>query len=372
MSTIENNLQIISNCKEDIRQAIENKGVGIPPATPLVQYASKVSAIAQGGGGCVSDGWQPHPDWWDIEQIFKDDPDPNKRCIVLFSDTVDVYNFNFGNNSGYYKTSDGKTINYNGNWTADLSKDKSGKPFATRYAIFYSTNVNLSFNIATSFIFYHALYIYIGNNSVPTFSLGAKAAYSPHLPYFEAVKMDATVVLNSGFYGANAFLNTGLQYINRLPPVTIPDMSLNNTSLGELTVPKNSFYVQSFSNVRTLKKLILNHPLRDYFNPYNYVVPTLSDMSIVCVETQEDPIQFPEYNVSFPHDWRLDLVGIQSYQSVLEICNRLEPAPPPVIIEDDIDPNMPPVVVTPTVRCNFANRPYLAQLLADKGYECYS
>jgi hypothetical protein len=61
-------LEGIINSKEEIRQAIEDKGVKIAIETKLVDFANKIRDIPTGGGV----GWQPRSDWWDIEQIFKD------------------------------------------------------------------------------------------------------------------------------------------------------------------------------------------------------------------------------------------------------------------------------------------------------------
>lgn len=47
------NIQIpaIQEATEDIRQAINNKGVNVPEGTPLAEYAGKIMSISTGGGG---------------------------------------------------------------------------------------------------------------------------------------------------------------------------------------------------------------------------------------------------------------------------------------------------------------------------------
>lgn len=50
MSTIAEQLAALAQIKEDIRQAIIDKGVDVPSNTPFTSYASLIGDISGGGG----------------------------------------------------------------------------------------------------------------------------------------------------------------------------------------------------------------------------------------------------------------------------------------------------------------------------------
>ena len=54
-NTIADNLQAIKDCKEDIRQAIEECGVEVLPSTPLGDYANKIKEISSLNRGFIND-----------------------------------------------------------------------------------------------------------------------------------------------------------------------------------------------------------------------------------------------------------------------------------------------------------------------------
>ncbi|MDR0295983.1 MAG: leucine-rich repeat domain-containing protein [Prevotellaceae bacterium] len=116
--------------------------------------------------------WQPHPDWWDIEQIFKDDPDPNKRFIVLLSDSLNTFVFNnaqLGNTSAYYRTSDGCVYAASEDsfiHTFDLTKDKPcANGYRTRWIMVYSADKSVVCNLKNADNNY-SVYIYAGGSSL--------------------------------------------------------------------------------------------------------------------------------------------------------------------------------------------------------------
>lgn len=101
-------------------------------------YASANVNVASG------DEWQPEPDWWDIEQILKDDTEdyPVKQ-IYLLDNRNNTKTFNIGQYSTTtkylkIKTSDGATYTANATHTWDKTKDKPcSKGYSTRYFIAY-------------------------------------------------------------------------------------------------------------------------------------------------------------------------------------------------------------------------------------------
>jgi hypothetical protein len=114
-----------------------------------------------------TDEWRPHPDWWDIKQIFETDTNPDKRFIMLFSDShnsITINSARIGNSEAYYRTSDGKT--YNGSFihTWDKRHDKPcDEGYKTRFILVCSPNAEVACDANADV---KAMYIYIGNESV--------------------------------------------------------------------------------------------------------------------------------------------------------------------------------------------------------------
>lgn len=79
-------------------------------------------------GNVGDQSWQPHiaEGWPDIKKIFNDDSDPNKRFIVLLTDSskdIVLNTAQLGGNGAYYKTSDGASYTGNATHVWDISKD---------------------------------------------------------------------------------------------------------------------------------------------------------------------------------------------------------------------------------------------------------
>lgn len=127
----------------------------------------RIIARQDGGGGSQGE-WQPHPDWWDIEQIFKDDPDPNKRFILLLTDSLPTFvvDFNnFGHEGSYFKTSDGQILDEEGTITFDPNMDKPcSDGYNTRWIMVYGTSEDVNCDVANETNNY-VKYVYFGNNS---------------------------------------------------------------------------------------------------------------------------------------------------------------------------------------------------------------
>ena len=166
--------------------SVFKKGGGVtPPVPPIIEAIT----ITENGKYTVDDfqglitphgfnpvtvdvqaeaGWQPQPDWWDIEQIFKDDPDPNKRAIILLTDSLPSFNFDrnyIGNANAYYKTSDGYIYNGNALHTWDTTMDKPcAMGYKTRWVMVYSSDVSIS--IISNINYNDNLkYVFVGNST---------------------------------------------------------------------------------------------------------------------------------------------------------------------------------------------------------------
>jgi len=175
-------------------------------ATEAIQLLNAFVGNFKPGGGATPPTppiaeWHPHPDWWDIEAIFKADTDINKRFIMLITDSANAIRLDrsrIGNTSAYYKTSDGETYNAEiSTHTWDNNKDKKCKlGYKTRYVTVYSTDKNVRIQINSVGYQTDCKYIFIGNQSNVTYAAfgGTSSANSNLL--LEATHYDGTVTLD--------------------------------------------------------------------------------------------------------------------------------------------------------------------------------
>jgi hypothetical protein len=253
MTTVAEELNKVISSKEDIRLAINEKGVEVDADVPFMDFGDKVREIDTAGEPPViapltvttngvynapsgvdaydpvtvdvpstpSGEWQPHPDWWDIEQIFKDDPDPNKRAIFLLTDSLNTFVINtsqIGNSSAYYKTSDGQTLSGSGTIIFDKSKDKPcSEGYKTRWIIVYSSIPDIYYNFMNGTINNpnrSLKYSYVGNFTyLRSYCFGSSTSGVAGTPLsmpctlLEASKLDVSVTAGIGAVVNNAFYN---------------------------------------------------------------------------------------------------------------------------------------------------------------------
>lgn len=147
-------LNYLIETKNEIKTAIQNKGVQVSDTDTFRSYAGKIDEIQT--GTTPSEEWQPEPDWWDIETILANDTeDYPYKAIFLISDELDdnILENSNGNYIRYfnkYKLSDGQIINndifYINKNTIDTSKDKPcSKGYKTRYIIAYSNVESINY-----------------------------------------------------------------------------------------------------------------------------------------------------------------------------------------------------------------------------------
>jgi len=178
--------------------------------------------------------WRSHPDWWDIEAIFQVDPDPNKRFILLVTDSdnsITLENTILGNSAAYFKTSDGQIYNTTTSvHTWDRVQDKPcSAGYKTRYVIVYSSDQNVSCNLSTLDV----KYAYFGNSSIVSSLIADRINR-----ILESIKVDSTVttlststLLFSSYslisitipYGVTSIENSAFSNCYSLISVTIPD-----------------------------------------------------------------------------------------------------------------------------------------------------
>lgn len=150
MATAEK-LNYLLETKNQIKNAIEGKGVSISDTDPFRSYASKIGQIegSEGSSGSNAGDWQPETDWWDIETILANDiEDYERKAIFLLTDELDNSMTNF-TISGFekYKLSDGQVFETTEALDItslfDVTKDKEcQKGYKTRYIIGYSNSDN--------------------------------------------------------------------------------------------------------------------------------------------------------------------------------------------------------------------------------------
>lgn len=228
----------------------EEKGADLPTVKNIDNLPAAIESIPAGGGG-----WQPHPDWFDIEKIFADDPDPNKRFIVLLSDsdnTTIIASLYLGNSTAYSKTSDGQEYNaLNIFHTWDRNYDKPcSEGYKTRWIMVYSADANIACNVMSV----EALYVYIGNGNVDSMGGGSSSTNNAN-HILQSVKCSNTVTANAN--AINGVGNNLFYFCTSLSSITIPNgvtiiggsAFQNCTSLSSITIPDgvtsiegNAFY----------------------------------------------------------------------------------------------------------------------------------
>ncbi len=154
--TIADKLLYLYEAKEEIKEAIIDKGVGVLPTDGLKSYATKIGEIEGGGSSPTFPEWSQGAyeslynsiiaDWPDIKAIVEtEDDEVNKyKCLFLLTNDTPEYEY-IENYSGIVKiiTSDGEEYNnepFTHVW--DESQDINGK---YRYIVFYSNSQNFSF-----------------------------------------------------------------------------------------------------------------------------------------------------------------------------------------------------------------------------------
>lgn len=154
MATLIENINLAISDFDNIRLAIENKGIIIPNTTPTNMYAAKIDSIPSGG----EDEFVPIPEWWDIETIIKNDTRVYTSKVIELLSVGDITT-SLSGASAYY-TSDGKfyaTSSQSHTW--DRSKDKictevGMMPYKTRYVIKYYTSEEITLNISLSCLYF--------------------------------------------------------------------------------------------------------------------------------------------------------------------------------------------------------------------------
>lgn len=115
------------------------------------------------GGSSVYNEWQPHPDWWDIETILKNDTESYAgKWICLIPNVEKTTTFTVNSNIVAYKTSDGSMYTSTTTHTWDETKDKDcSDGYKTRYIIYYSNSKNSPINTQFNSYYVNVLSLYI-------------------------------------------------------------------------------------------------------------------------------------------------------------------------------------------------------------------
>ena len=220
-----------------------------------------IDLLQNGGSGIVPPQppteWQPQPDWWDIEAIFNADPDPNKRFILLLTDSLDTFvldSSQLGNSNAYYKTSDGVTYNDEGYYTHNWNKEED-KPCAlgykTRYVTVYSTNRVVTCDVANENNRY-VKYAYFGDCTVSSMLFGTR--YTS--PIYSNRLLESIKVSNETLGGINAIGD---------------DAFWGCYSLSQINIPQGVKYIRSyaFSGCYSLSQINIPQSIR-YIGDYAF------------------------------------------------------------------------------------------------------
>jgi len=171
---ISTNLERLQESNERIKSNIANayskceeKGAELPAVQNSENLADTIRNISQE----ASKGWQPEPDWWDIDKILEEDTeDYEGKIICMINDALDTIDFNTKDSGIVNKAkkivmSDGTvyenpTFPFTHTWNKEYDKDCS-LGYKTRYFIMYylenslttSTNTHTCFQKCLSIVF---------------------------------------------------------------------------------------------------------------------------------------------------------------------------------------------------------------------------
>ena len=135
MSTLSEKLQLTLATKQNIKRAIENKGISVGDI-PFSEYPSKIESI-----GITSEEWKKQ-DWHDIQQIrLLDTENYLYKSIYLLDNTEDIILLQGGD---AYKTSDSnELITEGGEYTFTGAGDlECSEGYKTRWVIVYKNSIN--------------------------------------------------------------------------------------------------------------------------------------------------------------------------------------------------------------------------------------
>lgn len=163
MATAEK-LNYLLETKNQIKNAITEKGVSVTDTDSFRSYANKISQIEGSGGttGSNTDEWQPEADWFDIETILENDTEEyTQKIICLLTDELDDgATTNIVKGGEKYKLSDGQVIEQSASTDLDITtlfdttKDKEcSKGYKIRYIIYYSNANSMTITLPDNVIY---------------------------------------------------------------------------------------------------------------------------------------------------------------------------------------------------------------------------
>lgn len=147
--------------KNQIKNAITEKGVSVTDTDSFRSYADKIREIGSGGSSTTED-WKPEADWFDIEKILEEDTeDYAQKIICLLTDELDDgATINTVKGGEKYKLSDGQVIEQLASTDLDITtlfdttKDKEcSKGYKTRYIIYYSNASSMNITLPNNVIY---------------------------------------------------------------------------------------------------------------------------------------------------------------------------------------------------------------------------
>ena len=245
----------LNNTKQNIKTAIINKGVDMDNV-PFTSYAEMIDEIT--GGGEPAPEWQPHPDWYDIKQIYADDVQAGhtKRYIFLLSDSSNTVALSGGT---AYKTSDGSFYTSSPvTHTWDRSKDKPcSDGYKTRWVIVYHTG-----DVSVNHRSIDSLWVYFGDCNISSLVFGASSGSQNML--VQSIETSDNTTGSSGAINVEAFRACQtLTSINIPYGVTsIGDNAFHQSyALTSINIPDGvtSISPYAFANCRTLTSINISN-----------------------------------------------------------------------------------------------------------------
>lgn len=227
---------------DDIADAIRSKK-GITGLIKAADFASEIESIPTGE-------WQPHPDWWDIEELVKlsSELDPSTRYGFVVTDSNNTiilpvgYEYRLSDESYYNLVNSSEAVIH----TWDRTKDRlCSDGYKTRAVIVHNS---ANRNVVVDHRSIDSIYVYFGNCSITSLSFGAAA--DPRNYKIQAVKMSndtniSTITASAFRYcfslisidiprGTTTIDNSSFQFCYALKNVVLPE--------GLKSIANNAFY----------------------------------------------------------------------------------------------------------------------------------
>lgn len=326
MSTLSDKLNFLNETKNEIKEAIKNKGVELTDNTPFREYANKIYDIE-------SAEWQPEPDWWDIKKIIEEDTeDYPSKIIYLYKAEPNqkiFLNYNWWNSHlAKMVFSDGTTITENGTYILnDLDSKKCSKGYKTKYVILYFNNKKVTFGytslLAITGLTNFILYTYLKDVEI----IDMNSSWNMNGFSIQAIESNLPVKLqnNYNFFRTNSL---SLKKIPYFEPYSITKINKNHLFNISNNLIKKEQFIRKFKSLIALDDTsdTMNNAIVGFYGEsINFLEDFGLDTSIkTSFNTIEGPMHIEELDFNSCTKWNNGGCHVSSIGEIKNIkasCN---------------------------------------------------